>query len=202
MKSKKNDDLNFVPLNIKEPLKPGSSKFPLVMNIEGISITHSASNLFLGFPNIGQPTPLQSMDVIAKEKEKSAPLTPYPNNIPNVEPGTSGLKNTYSETSPESPIPFVVDTSDEDLYSYNETRLNSDYLDNVVDHLDILKNFDLSIDELRGKDNSCTVDEIFKDIEENNSGIIATMKAYRIPYPIAKLLIKKIIKMSIECDKR
>ena len=35
---------------------------------------------------------------------------------------------------------------------------------------------------------------IFSKIENDHSGILATMKAYRIPYPIAKILIKKIKK--------
>ena len=44
--------------------------------------------------------------------------------------------------------------------------------------------------------------KIFDIIENDHSGILATMKAYRIPYPIAKILIKKIIKISLDnCNK-
>ena len=46
------------------------------------------------------------------------------------------------------------------------------------------------------------MNKIFDIIESDHSGILATMKAYRIPYPIAKILIKKIIKISLDnCNK-
>ena len=38
------------------------------------------------------------------------------------------------------------------------------------------------------------INNIFSKIENDHSGILATMKAYRIPYPIAKILIKKLLK--------
>ena len=51
-------------------------------------------------------------------------------------------------------------------------------------------------------DKESEVDKIFKKIEDNNSVVLATMKAYRIPYPIAKLLIKNIIKLTLEYEGR
>ena len=42
------------------------------------------------------------------------------------------------------------------------------------------------------------IDEIFESIKTNNSHIFSTLKAYRIPLPIASLIIKKIIKITLE----
>ena len=72
----------------------------------------------------------------------------------------------------------------------------------IINPLDILRNFsfdDIQLsDNFRNNNKENYIDEIFKKIEDNNSVVLATMKAYRIPYPIAKLLIKNIIKLTLE----
>ena len=104
--------------------------------------------------------------------------------------------------SNSSQLEYPSEVNSEDLYSYNKPRLNDNYDTNLINPLDILRNFsfeDIQLsDGCRGDSKEDDVEEIFKKIEENNSVVLATMKAYRIPYPIAKLLIKNIIKLTLE----
>lgn len=216
-KSKIDNDLNFVPLNIENPLG-SNNNFPLNYNLEEISMTKTYGTLSLSFPTLNLnplPMPLNTTPLI-----ESAPLTPYPKNIPTLEESTNLSPNVNNSSKDEitTNIPntnttsnntFDLEYPDEDndfLYSYNESRLNENYLDNLVNPIDILRNFDISLDfdsDIR-KDNCTTddIDSIFSIIEKDYSGILATLKAYRIPYPIAKLLIKKIIKISLLNCKR
>lgn len=43
-----------------------------------------------------------------------------------------------------------------------------------------------------------TVNAILSDIEKNNPSIIRTLMAYRMPYPVAKMFLRKIIKLTIQ----
>ncbi len=156
-----------------------------------------------------------------------APLTPYPKNIPTLDSNTSLNGNINSTTNSNDynnnynnnenymnsnnynniNLEYPSEQDDNFLHSYNETKVNERYSDDSVNILDILRNFDISVDfssdEFRK--NNCTedeVDELFAVIEKDSPGILATMKTYRIPYPIAKLLIKKIIQISLDNCKR
>lgn len=203
------NDLNFMPLNIDSSLAPNSTKFPLLFNIDGISVTKSYGAISLGFPNLNiNPSP---MPLNFTTPTEMAPLTPYPNSIPNIDTttplngsssnNTPSSGNTSSNNTP-SGLEYPTESSDDFLYSYNEPKVNERYLDNSVNVLDILRNFDMSLDFTSdSRKNTYTeedINSIFSSLEKDNAGILATMKAYRIPYPIAKLLIKKIIKISLD----
>lgn len=223
------DDLNFVPLNIDSSLAPNSSKFPLQFNIDGVSVTKTLGTISLGFPNLNiNPTPLP---LTTNPLTELAPLTPYPKNIPTLDSNTSlneNINNTTNTNDYKSnyinhnnnnnsnnnnmnsnniSLEYPTEQDDSFLYSYNEPKVNERYFDNSVNILDILKNFDISVDfsSSESRKNNCTedeVDEVFALIEKDNPGILATMKTYRIPYPISKLLIKKIIQISLDNCKR
>lgn len=218
MSSKKdnidNDDLKFIPLNIDSSLSPSSSKFPMFCNLDQLSFSGILSSISLELPDLNAtPIPLDTVNSISSVM---APLMPYPKNISDLNNSNSIYNNTntkidtskeqnYNNKSFELEYPDELNT--DLLHSYNEQAIKSRQLDNYVNAVDILRNFDLSlnysIDEYRK--NNCTeneVNDIFTKIENNHSGILSTMKAYRIPYPIAKILIKKIIKISLDnCDK-
>ncbi len=49
----------------------------------------------------------------------------------------------------------------------------------------------------KNKDYTSDIDSILIDIENNNSAVINTFKAYRIPHPISKLLLKRIIRLTL-----
>lgn len=224
MSSKKNntekynndDDLTFIPLNIDSSLAPNSTKFPLQFDIEGISLTKTLGTISLGFPNLNiNPTPVP---LTTNPMVELAPLTPYPKNIPTMDSNTSLNKksnntnnqsnnNTTINNSNTTGLEYPSELDDSFLYSYNEEKVNERYIDDSVNILEVLRNFDISLDfsSSESRKNNSTedeVNEIFSLIEKDNPGILATMKAYRIPYPITKLLIKKIIKISLDNYKR
>lgn len=213
------DDLNFIPLNIDSSLAPNSAKFPLQFNIDGVSVTKTLGTISLGFPNLNSnPTPLP---LTTNPITESVPLTPYPKNIPTLDSNTSLNGNINSTTNTNDynnkyinpnnynniNLEYPSEQDDNFLYSYNEPKVNERYLDDSVNILDILRNFDISVDfsSSESRKNNCTEDEVnelFALIEKDNPGILATMKTYRIPYPISKLLIKKIIQLSLDNCKR
>ena len=220
MSSKKNniekynnndDDLNFIPLNINSSLAPNSTKFPLQFNVDGISVTKTLGTISMGFPNLNiNPTPLP---LTTNPITELAPLTPYPKNIPTIDSNTSfnntnnQFNNNVNKNNIGSELEYPTEQDDNFLHSYNESKVNERYLDESINILDILRNFDMTLDfsSSESRKNNCTeddVNEVFSLIEKDNPGILATMKAYRIPYPIAKLLIKKIIKISLDNCKR
>lgn len=213
------DDLTFIPLNIDSSLAPNSTKFPLQFDIEGISLTKTLGTISLGFPNLNiNPTP---MPLTTNPMIELAPLTPYPKNIPTIDSNESlntknnnintnnknNNTNTNNTNNTTTGLEYPSELDDSFLYSYNEPKVNERYIDDSINILDILRNFDMSLDfsSSESRKNNCTEDEvnkIFALIEKDNPGILATMKAYRIPYPITKLLIKKIIKISLDNYKR
>lgn len=203
-----NDDLNFIPLDIDSSLAPNSTKFPLQFDIEGISITKTLGTISLGFPNLNinpTPMPLNENPIV-----ELAPLTPYPKNIPTIDSATSlnqSNEATNINVKSNTSVEYQSEVDDSILYSYNEPKVNERYIDDSVNIIDILRNFDISLDfsPSESRKNNCTEDDVNKIlslIEKDNPGILATMKAYRIPYPITKLLIKKIIKISLDNCKR
>lgn len=70
---------------------------------------------------------------------------------------------------------------------------------------EILRDMDLDIEDLCDPDRKkCDkdVDRIYSMIERNNRGLFTTFSSYRIPYPIAKILIKRIVKLTLSyCEK-
>lgn len=119
-------------------------------------------------------------------------------NTPNT--NTNNFPSSFSSQSSDLEYPSELNSGD--LYSYNKPRLNENYDLDLINPVDILRNFiseDIELsDDCRDDSKENYVDAIFKKIEDNNSMVLATMKAYRIPYPIAKLLIKNIIKLTLE----
>lgn len=196
--NQQDNDLKFAPLSIQEPLK--------LNNFAPPSINGSSPTGGIGFMCF--PTPLVNFSGQTVNKPaatESAPLTPYPSNIPTLDkteitpPSSNNLNNIPTNSSD---LEFPSEVNSDDLYSYNKPRLNDNYIDNSVNPLDILRNIVLEdtivSDDFRGSYSQNDIDDIFKKIEDNNSVVLATMKAYRIPYPIAKLLIKNIIKLTLE----
>lgn len=126
------------------------------------------------------------------------PAMPYPNNIPSMD--TSNTTSITSSNENALNNEFPSEPSSNDLFSYNTTDFrNISYYLPLINPLDILRNFNLSLyDDSRDSASNKEIDEIFESIKTNNSHIFSTLKAYRIPLPIASLIIKKIIKITLE----
>lgn len=63
--------------------------------------------------------------------------------------------------------------------------------------LDALREFDLNEDLDILRDDNDNTEMIFKEIEKTNPGTFTLLQAYNVPYPIIKLLIKRVIKFTL-----
>lgn len=68
--------------------------------------------------------------------------------------------------------------------------------------LDVLNTLDLSFeDEEEEKElyrvENVRVNKVLDEIEKKHPGVMATLKAYNIPQPISKMIIKRIIRLSL-----
>lgn len=160
---------------------PGTTMTPGIGTITPSTLPPGVSNT-TAFPS---PTP-------------NVPLMPYPSSIPSLELDDLNTLNNLTPTS--GMTESSQETDSDDLYSYNvpEHSINTTATTHdTINAVDILRNFDYSYDynsyDNRNDISSKDVDKIFEEIEKNHPGILATMKAYRVPYPISKVLIKKII---------
>lgn len=206
------DDLKFTPLDINPSLNMGNWKLNSITPpnaLDGISINSDCNNIYIGFPPLGlnsskySPTMTNSSLLNSTLNSNNTtgyyPAMPYPNNIlsmdtSNTTPISSSDENILNDEFPSEP-------ASEDLYSYNTNdSRNIGYYLPSVNPLDILRNFDLSLsdDDSRDSVSNKEIDAIFECIKTDNSAILSTLKAYRIPLPIASLIIKKIIKITLE----
>lgn len=212
---KKDDDLIFVPLNIKEPFSQCNSSWTPAINFDKSNVNNLTNNFFIGLPPvIGSNCDLKLPEPTLIPK----PLTPYP----KVSDELNSELNTYDkplqpsmEKIGESDLKYPSEISEEELYSYNEieqVKRFDEEIESNPPHLELLRSFDFSMDEvnnnIRGSHDS-TVDTIYENILKSNNGVLSALKAYRIPYPIATLIIKRIIKLTLQnlpdshckCDK-
>lgn len=66
---------------------------------------------------------------------------------------------------------------------------------------DILKNFDLELNEETDLDENrgdAEVNRIFSEIEANNQNVMSAFFDYQIPSPLAKVITKRIVKLSLQ----
>lgn len=206
-----NEDLKFVPLNLNEPFKSKDSSWAPFINID-VETETMTNNFFIDLPALQTNngfTPLPNIN--------TNPTLPYTSTAPiNSMSGSSNNYDTMNFNNNLNIPPentnnindenelYPSETSEDELYSYNTDTNNSRSINNNsfksnLTHLDILRDFDLSIDSdatsnTRGPSD---IDRIFTTIEENDGGLIGALKAYNIPYPIASLIIKKTIKSAI-----
>lgn len=255
MNSKKNmvnvdEDLKFIPLNLKEPFKSKDSSWVPCINMD-IPTNNMTNNFFMGLPDLQNTqglTALPNMNTDQMPPYSSTFSTPSPfalnnanmnlNNNSNMQPNNmqsnsnnnlnpNNAFNPNNNTNPNNNLNLnntpnqnnnfnpnnIIDENElypsegpqDELYSYNTDNNNNNNMNRSIDnliHLDILRDFDLSLDSDITTDNrddsNITIDKVFNDIEDNNNGLLSTLKSYRMPYPIATLVIKKIIKATLD----
>lgn len=93
-----------------------------------------------------------------------------------------------------------------DFDDYSNENSNITYNSIMPSPFDILRNFDLDLDETTDLERDCyntDIDKIYLEIEQNNPGILSTLCEYGIPCPISKVIIKRLIKLSLlYCNKK
>lgn len=197
MTSTSMDTSNMSISNMGSPFINNSNMLGTSMNTPYIG-TPNMGNTNMSTPSITNSSLLNST-LNSNNTTGYYPAMPYPNNIPSMD-----TSNTIPITSPNQNMlnnEFPSETASDDLYSYNtnDSRNISYYLPSI-NPLDILRNFDLSFsdDDSRDSVSNKEIDAIFECIKTDNSAILSTLKSYRIPLPIASLIIKKIIKITLE----
>jgi hypothetical protein len=126
-------------------------------------------------------------------------------------------RNLYSEVSYNLKDDYNLDlfTSETGLpelcYYSNDANDSMSRNFNIANNtipttFDILRNLDLDFSEtedLERSDSNNDIDKIYSRIEQRHSGIFATLYSYRIPRPVVKVIIKRLIKLTLlYCDKK
>ena len=85
--------------------------------------------------------------------------------------------------------------NDGELYSYNESS-------KLRCPSDMIKDMKIDFDDGFIRENSNSkVDEIFNEIKDLSPGTLTLMEAYNIPFPIAKLIGRRFIKLTLDLNK-
>ncbi|WP_195429379.1 hypothetical protein [Clostridium sp. D46t1_190503_E9] len=208
-------DEEYVPFTNYNNLKLTPNIQSMEENNENISMGENANNLYTGsVTGVATNTLPNSMDINYNDSEPNYTLT----NIPNMNPLNMGPSYTVPEgfdiNDTSNQIETLTATNPKIDNSYNSFEKLNDYMKNYEKsgviredkeieeppHMRILRDLDLGseYESIYRDDKSKEIDSIFKKIEENHGAIISTLKAYRVPHPIISLLVKKIIKITLE----
>lgn len=213
------DDLKFMPLNIREPfLDKDSSWFPII-DMALPNFSELSNNFLLGFA-----TPVDNSNLEGNSLKTLDFIQNNNLNVPNAQNNQSAEEFTKdfnleypSETLSEELYSYNKDKkcksinnsgSNMNMQNTNMQNTNKQNMNNNKDnqdepiHMNLLRsfNFECYLDNsYRGGSSSQMeeIDRIFNVIKGDNS-IVETFKAYNIPKPISNLIIKKVIKITLE----
>lgn len=121
-------------------------------------------------------------------------LSLNPPNILNYNSNSTNYSNISKSDSLDEDIPT--------LFSYDNVN-NSNTTFQCPS--DFIRNLDFDFNDDADLIRDCTdnhLDDVFKSIEKNAPGILTLMAAYNIPYPIAKLIGRKFIRLTLDYCKR
>lgn len=131
-------------------------------------------------------------------------------------PMNSNNYNGYNTSTNSSLNLYPSETENQFLYCYyssfgdckeNNKNYNKNNNSRIPTPSEALINLDMDIDldELNGLDRTCrdnNIDDIYSKIENEHSGIFTTLASYKIPYPISKIIIRRLIKLTLlYCEK-
>lgn len=88
----------------------------------------------------------------------------------------------------------------EDSISRNTNSNMNTAKDTIPTTFDILRGLDLDLDEtedLERVHSDNDVNKIYSRIEKRNPGIFATLYSYRIPRPIVRVIVKRLIRLTL-----
>ncbi|MGG7144526.1 hypothetical protein ACQPVP_13875 [Clostridium nigeriense] len=221
------DDLKFMPLNIREPfLDKDSSWFPII-DMALPTFSELSNNFLLGFAtpvdnsNL-QGNSLKTLDFIqnnnlnvqnAQNNQSAEDFTKdfnleYPSETLseelysyNKDEGCKSINNSTNNMNMENTNMPNINMQNMNMQNMNNNKGNQD----EPIHMNLLRNFNFEFyldNSYRGESSNQIeeIDRIFNVIKGDNS-IVETFKAYNIPKPISNLIIKKIIKITLENSK-
>ncbi|MGG7212947.1 hypothetical protein ACQPUY_04935 [Clostridium nigeriense] len=216
------DDLKFMPLNIREPfLDKDSSWFPII-DMALPNFSELSNNFLLGFA-----TPVDNSNLEGNSLKTLDFIQNNNLNVPNAQNNQSAEEFTKdfnleypSETLSEELYSYNkecksinnsgsnMNMQNTNMQNTNMQNTNKQNMNNNKDnqdepiHMNLLRNFNFECyldNSYRGESSSQMeeIDRIFNVIKGDNS-IVETFKAYNIPKPISNLIIKKVIKITLE----
>lgn len=199
------EDFKFVPLRVREPFASRDSNWLPLINLGSPTLVNDiASNFRTTF----------DMPMMSSQLNKNLAMPDL-----NVMRTYGGEEKSSGESS-EGNLEDMFEGVGEEIYSYNNAsnvycenfmpvnQVDARDIDDLDDfeeapHMQLIREIDLYTDNdvyQRGIDKQ--IDKIFKEIKEKNAYVISTLKAYKIPMPIIGVLVKKIIKTSIDDSKK
>lgn len=105
----------------------------------------------------------------------------------------------------ETGLPELCYYSDNPNDAFNRGDNYNIVNDTIPSTFDVLRNLDLDLNEsedLERAKSENDVDKIYSKIERTHPGIFATFYSYRIPRPIVKVVVKRLIRLTLAyCDK-
>lgn len=162
-----------------------------------------------------------NMNTMNSQSQGTGTNPSYANNsgyTPNL------INNPNSPQNKDLSIQYPDDTSSDILYSYNNSNVNTTDTSNntpntstnnmnnnitnntnVKNPAELLRSLNLDVDEDIDLIRCCKDDDInklYKEIENDCPGILSLLEAYNIPSPIAKLIIRRIIKITMRYCKK
>lgn len=129
---------------------------------------------------------------------KFVPLSVINKNLRDEVDNNHNLDLFPSETG----LPELCYYSDEpeDLISRNANSNMNTTKDRIPTTFDVLRSLDLDLDEtedLERANSNNDVNKIYSRIEKRNPGIFATLYSYRIPRPIVRVIVKRLIRLTL-----
>jgi len=114
--------------------------------------------------------------------------------------------NTNLDLFPsETGLPKLCYYSSESVDSTNRNSNINIANDTMPTTFDALRSLDLDLDEtedLERVNSENDVNKIYSKIEQRHPGIFATLYSYRIPRPIARVIVKRLIRLTLSyCDR-
>ena len=99
---------------------------------------------------------------------------------------------------------YYSNESDDSISRNTNSNMNT-AKDAIPTTFDVLRSLDLDLDEtedLERVNSDNDVNRIYSKIEKKNPGIFATLYSYRIPRPIVRVIVKRLIRLTLSyCDK-
>ena len=215
-----NQGINTNPSSMGYNNPPYNSTDNSTMNNTNTSNQGTSTNSYAG----GLPSSnynANNMNTMNSQNQGTGTNPSYANNsgyTPNL------INNPNSPQSKDLSIQYPGDTSSDTLYSYNNANLNTTNTSNttpntstnninnntttnanVKNPAELLRSLNLDVDEDIDLIRFCKDDDInklYKEIENDCPGILSLLEAYNIPSPIAKLIVRRIIKITMRYCKK
>ena len=196
------NDLNLVPF--KSPMPSNMMPVGWIPIFSFNNMTNANNNPFPApnFSNLYNPNMNNNMPSLGNMNSNMS------SNNPNIFPSDENIDNLYSynKSNSSSYNPGSMSSSSNMGSSNNPGSMNSPNINRSENISDVLRNYTADLDEDVDLCRHCLdkrIDKVYKKIQEKDPEIISMLvENYNIPCPIAKIIVRKIIKLSLQYCKK